>query len=71
MKVKIAERRKELGLTQTELARMAKVGQRTISDIETGRHVPRVDVAIQVSRALNRMVEELFLVDDQGNATPL
>ena len=71
MEVKVAARRKELGLTQMQLAELAGVGQRTISDIETGRHIPRVDVAILVSRALDRMVEELFLVDGQGNARPI
>lgn len=71
MIVKVRERREALGMSQEELARVAKVGQHTISDIETGRHVPKVDVAILVARALNRTVEELFLVDGEGNAHPL
>ena len=40
MAVKVAARRKELGMTQMELARAAGVGQHTVSDIETGRHIP-------------------------------
>ena len=71
MAVKVAARRKELGMTQMELARAAGVGQHTVSDIETGRHIPKGDVAILICRALDRAVEELFVVDGQGNAKPI
>lgn len=71
MEVRVAERRKELGMTQAELAQKAKVGQHTISDIETGRHIPKVDVAILICRVLGKAVEDLFLVDEAGNARPL
>lgn len=71
MEVKVKARRTELGMTQAQLAREAKVGQHTISDIETGVHIPKVDVAILVSQALGKPVEELFLVDKNGKAHPL
>lgn len=71
MEIKVRERREELGLSQVDLARMAGVGQHTVSDIETGRHIPRVDVAILIARALLRPVEELFVVDVDGNAHPI
>ncbi len=71
MKIKVRERREELGLSQAELARMAGVGQHTVSDIETGRHIPRVDVAILIARSLMSPVEELFLVDEDGSAYPI
>lgn len=71
MVVRVRERREAMGMAQAELAEKARVGQHTISDIETGRHVPKVDVAILVARALGRTVEELFLVDGEGNAHPL
>jgi len=71
MEVKVRERREELGLSQTELARLAGVGQHTVSDIETGRHIPRVDVAILISRALKVPVEALFLVAEDGSAYPI
>lgn len=63
MLVLVAKHRKKLRMTQAELARSAGVGQHTISDIESGRHIPRVDVAVLVSRALGRRVEDLFLVE--------
>lgn len=71
MVIKVRERREALGLSQTELARMAGVGQHTISDIETGRHIPRVDVAILIAHALLAPVEELFLVAEDGSAYPI
>ena len=71
MVIKVRERREALGLSQAELARMAGVGQHTISDIETGRHIPRVDVAILIARALLLPVEELFLVAEDGSAYPI
>lgn len=64
---RVAERRKELGLTQGQLAKAANVGQHTISDIETGKHLPRVDVAIEIARALFTSVENLFFVEDKAN----
>lgn len=70
MEIKVVERRKSLGISQAELARMAEVGQHTVSDIETGLHVPRVDVAIMICRALNSNVEELFVLEN-GKAYPL
>lgn len=71
MVVKVAERRKELGYTQAQLAELIGIGQHTVSDIETGRHVPFVDVAILICHALDRNVEELFIVDGMGHAKPL
>lgn len=71
MEIKVRERREALGLSQTELARMAGIGQHTVSDIETGRHIPRVDVAILLARALMQPVEDLFLVSEDGSAYPI
>lgn len=71
MEIKVRERREALGLSQADLAKMAGVGQHTVSDIETGRHIPRVDVAILIARALMQPVEDLFLVAEDGNAYPI
>lgn len=70
MQIKVLERRKALGLSQTELAQKAGIGQHTVSDIETGLHVPKVDVAILIARALHSTVEELFVVEE-GRAYPI
>ena len=58
---RIAERRKELGLTQDQLSRLAGVTQQTISNAESGRHVPSDEVKIALARALGyQHVEDLF-----------
>ena len=56
----IKERRVELGLSQEQLAQLARIGQSTISEIEAGKHNPTVDVALKIARALEKTVEELF-----------
>ena len=43
---------------------MAGVGRSTVSEIESGRRVPGVDVAIRIARVLGCTVEELFDVPD-------
>lgn len=70
MVIKVRARREALGQSQIELAGLAGVGQHTISDIASGLHIPRVDVAILIARALMLTVEELFLVDKNGSAYP-
>lgn len=50
-------------LTQSGLARLVGVSRETIVQIEKGRIMPRVDLAIKLRRALKlRSVESLFIV---------
>ncbi len=56
----VAERRKELGITQMELSEAARIGRSTLSDIEQGRHIPGVDIALRLARALRCSVEDIF-----------
>ncbi len=48
-------RRLKLGLTQQELARLARVSQATIAKIENGKVVPRYDVAKRIFDALEAL----------------
>lgn len=41
---------------------MAQIGRSTISDIETGKYVPGVNIALLISHALNCTVEDLFVL---------
>lgn len=56
----IADLRKELGLTQTELALACGLTRPLISAVETDRHTPSVRAALAIARALGTTVEELF-----------
>lgn len=47
-------------LTQEQIARLTQVSVRNYQKIENGKHLPRVDRAIAMAKALNTTVEELF-----------
>jgi DNA-binding XRE family transcriptional regulator len=53
-------RRKELGLTQAELATSAGVSRQLVVALEAGVNTPAVDAAMRLARALECPVEELF-----------
>ena len=56
----LTDRRRELGLTQSELARASGLTRPLISAVETDRHTPSVKAAIAMARALGTSVEQLF-----------
>lgn len=65
MKNFLSQKRKELGLTQPQVAELAQLSNYTVlQGYENGRHEPTVSVAIRLARALNTTVEELFQVED-------
>lgn len=57
---KLAEVRKEKGLSQSELAKMVGVSRNTISSIETGQFNPTAKLALILCIALDKKFEELF-----------
>lgn len=61
MKNMIREKRKEFGISQEELARKCKVSRQTINAIENNKYDPTLSLAFSLARALNMMVDELFL----------
>jgi putative transcriptional regulator len=61
MKTRIAELRKELGITQEELADMVDVSRQTILVLEQGRYNPSLKLASDITKALKkRHVEDVF-----------
>lgn len=59
IKNNIAEIRKKQNMTQEELAKKAKISRITLSAIENGT-VPNGDTMLNISKALNKKVEEIF-----------
>lgn len=55
----IIQERRQLGLTQTELARLAGVRQETICRLESGKHAPVVRTVEKIDRALKRYAEQV------------
>jgi transcriptional regulator with XRE-family HTH domain len=60
----LARLREEAGLTQMQLAQQAGVSVDTLRHWEQGRHLPRVDDAYRLARALGVGVEKLILGTD-------
>ena len=49
----IKERRKQLGISQGELAKRCGITQSSLCDIEQGRLVPSIETTIKIANALN------------------
>lgn len=67
MRTLIREHRKELGLTQEELAERVGVTRQTIIALEKGRYSPSLILAHRIARALGREhIEDIFILDEDG-----
>lgn len=60
LKNRLKEYRKELDLSQDELAKMVGVSRNTISSIETGQFCPTAKLALIICIALEKKFEEVF-----------
>ena len=49
------------GLTQEQLAEMVGVRRETIMRLEAGKYNPSIKLAIDISKAVNTPIEELFI----------
>ena len=56
----VAAARKARKLTQADLAEMVHVTRQTIIAIEKGNYTPSVLLALKLTQALSKPVEELF-----------
>jgi len=56
----IRERRRELGLSQTQLARLVGVAESTMSDFELGKRKAWPKAKMALASVLGRTVRELF-----------
>lgn len=63
--LKLKFRRIELGLSQTELAKMAGVTRQTIGLIESGEFNPSVKLCIAICKALGVTLNDLFWEEDE------
>lgn len=63
MKNKLEMLRKQLGITQEELANKIEVSRQTISSIETGRYDPSITLAFKIANFFNKKIEEIFIYE--------
>lgn len=59
----IKKRRKELNITQEKLAEQLKVSRSTISNWETGRNYPDIEMIVSISDNLNISLDDLLKGD--------
>lgn len=58
---RIAARRKELGLKQIEVNEMAELSDKYLSNIETARSIPSIDVLMRICTVLKTTPDSLLL----------
>lgn len=56
----IREKRKELGLSQEELAKRCGVARQTVNAIENNKYDPTLSLAFSLAKELQLTVDELF-----------
>ncbi len=57
---KVRALRKERGWLQQDLAERARVSMQTVSNLETGRHVPELATLSKIAKALGVPLSELL-----------
>jgi putative transcriptional regulator len=66
MKTNIKKFRREMDLTQEDLAQMVDVTRQTIIALEQGRYNPSLVLAYNVTRALQKNhIEEVFILEEE------
>ena len=63
LKIKLA--RIEKGLSQQDLADMVGATRQTIGLIEKGKYNPSLNLCINIAKALNRTLNDLFWYEDK------
>ena len=64
---RMAKRRKELSLKQREVCEMVDANYKYISNLETGRSVPSLEMVMKLCEALNTTPDYLLLGTDIGS----
>jgi len=62
---KLAEIRKEKGISQEELALKVKVSRQTIGSLENGRYNPSIFLAFKLSKFFGMKIEDIFIYNGE------
>lgn len=65
MKTSLKFNRMERGLKQADLADLVNVRRETIGRLEQGQYCPSLRLAMDLAKALDTTVEDLFSFDDE------
>ena len=66
MENRLAELRKQKGVSQDELAQALEVSRQTIGSLENGRYNPSILLAYKIARYFGRTIEEIFIYREDG-----
>lgn len=64
MKNRIRELRKAKKITQEELSKLVGVSRQSIIAIEAGKFNPSIELAYNISKVFNCIIEEVFIFED-------
>ncbi|MEK4437213.1 MULTISPECIES: helix-turn-helix transcriptional regulator [Paenibacillus] len=67
VKNKIEIYRRELNMTQQDLAEKVKVSRQTIISLEKGRYNPSILLAHHIARVFQKNIEQVFIFEEEGN----
>jgi putative transcriptional regulator len=67
---RIAQLRKERGLSQAELADRVEVTRQTIISLENGRYNASLLLAHRLARFFGLSIEEIFLFEEESGDAP-
>jgi putative transcriptional regulator len=63
MKNRIKDLRKQIGLTQEDLAQRVQVSRQTIISLERGRYDPSIFLAYKIARTFEKKIEDVFIFE--------
>ena len=66
MKNRLEQLRKQLGISQEELADALQVSRQTVGSLENGRYNPSILLAFKIARYFGMAIEDIFLYEDEG-----
>lgn len=66
MENRIREKRKEMKISQEELAKKCGVSRQTINAIENNKYDPTLSLAFALARELRMLVDELFIPGEKS-----
>ncbi len=67
LKNNIKEARQEIHMTQEVLAEKVGVTRQTIGLIEKQKYNPTITLCLQLSRVLNKSLNQLFILEERKN----
>ncbi|MEC1180518.1 helix-turn-helix transcriptional regulator [Metasolibacillus meyeri] len=66
MRNRIKDLRKAAKMTQEELAIQVGVSRQSIIAIESGKYNPSLELAYNISKVFNCIIEEVFILEERG-----